>query len=219
MSLITRLAACAAAVPLLVATAGTATAGTSWTYKSSGVTASTSWLEVGPIPGVAGNAHVGYLSAQGDRVVDVFGEVYDWTCPDGVLPPDGGGHGEEPETECALENVRFVYAQPGAVTLTVDKKLAKARLTGVLDVSDHDGGSAGRPPVDITWTGIGSSSTERSYSTFTENGTRYRSRYTATTREGDVEGRIGAMVFDDEAGETSYGAFGTYRTDERAMTR
>lgn len=214
-----RLAALALAVPLVVATAGPATAGTKWSYRSSGSFASTSWLEMGAIPGVGGNVHVGYLDARGDRLLDVFGEVLDWTCPDGVLPPEGGGHGEPAETDCTLESQRFVFGEPGAVALTIDRKLGHARLVGTLSVSDHEGTSAGNPPVDITWTGIGTASRSTTYSTYTdESGVRFSTRTTETARGADVEGRIGAMVFDDEAGETSQGAFGTYRTEDKGST-
>ncbi|HET6969320.1 MAG TPA: hypothetical protein VFI44_13610 [Ornithinibacter sp.] len=219
-SVTSRIAAAALAVPLVVATASTAVAGSKWTYRSSGSYASTSWVEVGEIGGVAGNIHVGFLEARGDRLVDVFGEVTDWTCPEGVLPPVGGGHGEEPEeSECVLESQRFVFADPSRVTLTVDKKLASARLVGTLIVSDHGGESQAEPPVDVTWTGIGTASRQTSYSSYTDDqGVKFTTRTSETFRQGDVEGRIGAMVFDDEEGETSDGVFGTYRMDDRGST-
>jgi hypothetical protein len=219
-SVTSRIAAAALAVPLVVATASTAVAGSKWSYRSSGSFASTSWVEMGEIPGVAGNVHVGWLDARGDQLVDVFGEVIDWSCPEGVQPPTGPGHGEEPEeTECVLESQRFVFADPARVTLTVDRKLASARLVGTLEVSDHGGETQASPPVDVTWTGIGTASRQTSYSTYTDDsGARFTTRSTETIRQGDVEGRIGAMVFDDEDGETSDGAFGTYRMDDRGST-
>ena len=221
-SLTARLAAAALAVPLVIATAGTANAGTKWTYKSSGSFASVSWMEVGKLPApVLGNYHVGYLDIRGDKAVDVFGEVTDWTCPKGELPPEfGGGHGEEePETKCTLESIRFVFADPGAITFTVDRKLNAATLVGNLIVSDHEGEGTAIPPVNMTLTGIGGTSKTTSTSTGTDpNGSKYTYRMTETGREGSVSGRIGAMVFDDEAGEFSYGYFGTYRTDERTTT-
>jgi hypothetical protein len=221
-SLTARLAAAALAVPLVIATAGTANAGSKWTYKSSGSFANVSWMEVGELPApVLGNYHVGYLDVRGDKVVDVFGEVSDWTCEEGELPPEfGGGHGgEEPETGCTLESVRFIYANRGAVTFTVDRKLNEATLVGNLTVSDHEGAGEASPPVNMTWTGIGGTSRSTSTSTYTDpSGEKWTSRMTETGREGDIEGRIGAMVFDDEDGEFSYGSFGTYRTDERSVT-
>lgn len=220
-SVTARIAAAALAIPLVIATAGSATAGSKWTYKSSGSFASTTWMEVGALPDpVLGNYHVGYLEARGDRVIDVFGEVFDWTCPPGETPPLGGGHGEEPpETTCVLESQRFVFAEQGAVTLTVDRKLGSARLVGRLLVSDHEGEGTANPPVDITWTGIGTSSRQTMYSTYTDDsGVKFTTRTAETFRQGDVEGRIGVMVFDDEAGETSDGAFGTFRIDDRGST-
>ena len=219
-SLTARLAAAALAVPLVIATAGTANAGSKWTYKSSGSFANVSWMEVGDIEGVGGNYHVGYLDVRSDKVVDVFGEVYDWTCEQGELPPEfGGGHGEEgPKTKCTLESTRFIFADPSAITFTVDRRLNTATLVGTLDVSAH--GSAGaRPPVNMTWTGIGTISKSTNTSSYTDsNGSRWSDRATETAREGDISGRIGVMIFDDEAGEFSNGYFGTYRTDSRQTT-
>lgn len=221
-SLTARLAAAALAVPLVIATAGTASAGSKWTYKSSGSFASVSWMEVGDLPDpVLGNYHVGYLDVRGDKVVDVSGEVYDWTCPEDELPPEsGGGHGgEEPDTNCRLESVRFIYGERGAVTFSVDRKLNAATLVGNLTVSDHEGAGEATPPVNMTWTGIGGTSKSTSTFTYTDpSGEKWTSRTTETGREGDIEGNIGVMVFDDEGGEFSYGSFGTYRVDERSVT-
>ena len=221
-SLTARLAAAALAVPLVIATAGTASAGSKWTYKSSGSFAYVSWMEVGKLPApVLGNYHVGYLDVRGDKVVDVFGEVYDWSCPKGELPPEfGGGHGEEePDTKCTLESTRFIFADPGAITFTVDRRLNAATLVGRLIVSDHDGAGEASPPVNMKWTGVGVSSKSTNTSSYTDsNGSRWSDRTTETAREGDISGLIGAMVFDDERGEFSYGSFGTYRTDSRQTT-
>ena len=165
MSLTTKIAAAAltAAVPLALA-AAPAEAGSRWTERSSGSFADTTWLEMGELPGgVAGNAHVGFLRVEGDKSPWVYGEITDWTCPDGVLPPMfGGGHGEEPpETECVLESQRSLY-NAGPVTLTVDRKLNRATLTGPLEVADHEGGGAtGQPMANITWTGVGGTGTAR----------------------------------------------------------
>ncbi|HSF98748.1 MAG TPA: hypothetical protein VLA55_08660 [Ornithinibacter sp.] len=221
-SLTARLAAAALAVPIVIATAGTANAGSKWTYKSSGSFANVSWMEVGELPApVLGNYHVGYLEVRGDKVPDIYGDVTDWTCPEGELPPDfGGGHeGEEPETGCTLEGSRFIYGDPSAVTFTVDRKLNAATLVGNLFVSDHEGEGTASPPVNMTWTGIGGTSKSTSTETYTDpSGAKFTYRTTQTAREGDIEGKIGVMVFDDEDGEFSYGSFGTYRIDERGTT-
>jgi hypothetical protein len=215
MSLTTKIAAAAvvAAVPLALA-AAPAQAGTRWTERSSGSFAETSWLEMGELPGVGGNAHVGWLRVEGDRNPMVFGEITDWTCPEGVLPPMfGGGHGEEPpESECAMESQRYLYSA-GPATLTVDRKLNKATLTGPLEVANHDGGTSAQPMADITWTGTGGTFTSTVYDKYTDDqGNRYTTRRTETAREGTLSGTIGAMGFDDDADDQAYGYFGTFKT-------
>lgn len=221
-SLTARLAAAALAVPLVIATASTASAGTKWTYKSSGSFASVSWMEVGELPDpVVGNYHVGYLEVRGDKVPEVYGDVADWTCPLGELPPEfGGGHGEEePKTNCTFEGSRFIYADPSAITFSVDRKLNAATLVGELIVSDHEGAGEASPPVDMTWTGIGTTSKSTNTWAYSDsNGSKWSDRTTETGREGDISGRIGGMIFDDEDGEFSNGYFGTYRTDSRQTT-
>lgn len=217
MSLTTKIAAAAltAAVPLALA-AAPAEAGSRWTERSSGSFADTTWLEMGELPGgVAGNAHVGFLRVEGDKSPWVYGEITDWTCPDGVLPPMfGGGHGEEPpETECVLESQRSLY-NAGPVTLTVDRKLNKATLTGPLEVADHEGGGAtGQPMANITWTGVGGTGTSTYYDKYTDDeGNRFTMRRTETSRQGTLSGTLGAMGFDDDADDESYGYFGTFKT-------
>ena len=217
MSLTTKIAAAAltAAVPLALA-APPAEAGSRWTERSSGSFADTTWLEMGELPGgVAGNAHVGFLRVEGDKSPWVYGEITDWTCPDGVLPPMfGGGHGEEPpETECVLESQRSLH-NAGPVTLTVDRKLNKATLTGPLEVADHEGGGAtGQPMANITWTGVGGTGTSTYYDKYTDDeGNRFTMRRTETSRQGTLSGTLGAMAFDDDADDESYGYFGTFKT-------
>lgn len=220
MSLTTTIAAAAltAAVPLALA-AAPAEAGSRWTERSSGSFADTTWLEMGELPGVTGNAHVGYLHVEGDKNPWVNGDITDWTCPEGVLPPMfGGGHGEgPPETECTLESERFLY-NAGPVSLTVDRKLALATLTGPLEVADHDGGTSGQPMANITWTGVGGTGTSTFYDKYTDDqGNRFTMRRTETSREGTVSGTLGAMGFTDDADDQSYGYFGTFKLSSTSV--
>ena len=201
--------------------------------KSSGTVASTSWLEIGTLPpsaGAPGNAHFGDLRVEdlGRGRARAFGVVFDVQCEAGVTPYlPGGHHGEpepfragpaEPDEACTLELVRFVEGGPG-LSFTIDRKLRTARLTGKLAVSSgHGEGPVGAPPVDITWNGTGPtySSTERgSYSG--EDGT-FSYRYSFTGRDAAVAAgsRIGPMVFDDEAGESSTSQLGKYREINRS---
>lgn len=220
------LAVASAASLLLLSTTGPALAADRWTYRSTNTYASTQWVELGGLPGgVLGNVHVGYLEAYGTTNTDVWGSVSDWTCPEGELPPDGGGHGfdeeEPPPTNCELHSERFIFAESGAVTLTVDRKLTTARLTGVLDVQDHATGAGGRPPVDITWTGTGDLATYSSTGKYTEGGTTTYYKETGSTRQAVIaDGSfIGAMGFTDDADDTSTGQLTQGKYYERGSSR
>lgn len=216
-------AAALAVAPLIaVSAAGPAHAGESWTYRASGMNASAEWLELGTLPGVAGNAHVGWLQvdAASSSRADVYGDVADWTCPDGELPPDGGGphhDEEEPETNCVFEGARNIFG--GDVQFTMDRKLNTARLTGSLFVENHDTGEGANPPVDMTWTGVGTTSSSVETSRYTEGRTKYQSRYTSTSRNADVDGFIGAMGFTDDPDDQSYGYVGRYTIHDRSTSR
>jgi hypothetical protein len=67
--------------------------------KSSGTIATTSWLEIGELPSVAGNAHFGdrYVEDLGRGRASGCGTVFDVTCEDGVTPyVPFDGHDEVP---------------------------------------------------------------------------------------------------------------------------
>lgn len=219
-------AALAGAVPALVlALAGPSDASDRWTYRSTNNSAATQWIEFGALPGgVEGNVHVGSLEVYGGTEADVWGEVNDWTCPEGELPPDGGGHGEEeeePETNCILHSTRFVYGYGDEVSFTIDRKLGSAKLTGTLTVEDHDGGFSGRPPVSITWTGVGDLSTYSNTGKFTDGNSTTYWKETGSSRDAAIaDGSfIGAMGFTDDADDTSSGYFSSGKYYERNVTR
>ena len=220
-------AAAALAATAVLAPAAPAAAGSSSQSRARGTTASATWIEYGTLPGgaVAGNAHVGDIFVDGGtRIPRVFGQVTDWTCPEGVRPPAGGGgpHQEEPpppeETPCTLESVRFIQGTDDLV-FSVDRRLSRGRLVGTLAVSDHGGGAPAQPPVDMTWTGVGTTSTERTTSTYSDGTYTYTFRYEFTGRQATVDGRIGPMLFSDDADDESTGALGTYRAMERSRSR
>lgn len=217
----TGLAAAVCAVVPLVAVAAPADASTRWQFRSSGSFAQVDWVEMGALPGgVPGNVHLGFLRVEGDKNVSAFGQVLDWTCPEGEMPPFGGGGHEEPpaETNCTLDAERFVFGE--GLTLVMDKKLGAAHLTGTLTVENHGGeGAPASPPVDMTWTGVGGTSSTTINDSYTDpNGTRLSTKRTETARGGTVSGRIGAMGFDDDADDTANGFFGTFRVMERGVT-
>lgn len=215
-------AASAFALLLAVLTAAPASAGSFYFSKSSGTTASATWLEVGTLPGgVPGNIHFGSLVIEdlGGGSANVWGEVYDLTCEPGVIPDGpGGGHGEEPTAPegCVHEGARFI--EGGDVVFEMDRKLSSATLTGTLQVWGHDGPS-GAPAVNMTLTGFGDLYKSVEGGTFTDSSGTYSYRYNFSGRSATVSGNIGAMVFDDVAGEWSEAQMGSYRSMDRGRTR
>lgn len=189
--------------------------------RTSGTLADLDWLEVGGLPGVEGNIHLGYLSVQAasDGTVQVFGWVDDLECEPGFVPEGpGGGHGGEEEFPC--EGVGSRVIDGGDVRLTVGKKFATSRLTGTLQVSDHDGTGLGNPAVDITLTGVGSTYSGSDRGRYSEaSGPAYSYRFSSVRRTATVQGRIGPMVFDDEAGEFSSASVGTFKDSYRQRIR
>jgi hypothetical protein len=204
-----------------VALPSPALAGERFFSKSSSTVVSTSWLEVGQLPGVDGNAHIGELQVEdlGRGRARVFGYVVDLTCADGQVPSIPGGHGEEPvEGACAVAGERFV--EGGQVTFTIDKKLTAATLTGTLAVGSGHGDPTVSPPVNITWTGVGATYSEKVTDSGVDEFGTYRFSYSFTGRQAVVGqgSRIGAMVFDDEAGESSEAQMGTQRSSSRSRS-
>lgn len=197
-------------VPIALATVSPAQAGDRWTYRSSGASLFSTWVEVGTLNGIAGNVHTGELSADVERD-EVYGSVVDWTCPEGELPPYGGGHGEhaayeeEPETNCVVESVRELFAGDALVDVTMDRKLERASITGNLVVADHEGGATGQPAVDMTFTGVGTTFSSTTYESGTDGDYSYTYRTTRSTRQASVDGAIGAMGFTDDADDISTG--------------
>ncbi|MGY1672217.1 hypothetical protein [Geodermatophilus sp. SYSU D00710] len=213
----------AAALAVVVAPSP-ALAGDLFFSKTSGTTASVTWLEVGELPpaaGAPGNAHFGdlFVDDLGNGRASVFGSVSDVECDDGVTPYlPGGGHGEPAPEDgpCRLLGVRFV--EGGQVTFTMDRKYTTATLTGTLAVgSGHGETSTSAPPVSITWTGVGDTYSERRSGTIVDEFGTWTYRYDFTGREAVVApgSRIGPMVFDDEAGEYSESQLGRYRSSDR----
>lgn len=222
--------AAAFAMVLAVGMALPASASSMWFYRDSGRFASASWLEVGTLPGgVPGNIHFGtlYVEDLGNGNANVFGDVLDLTCEPGVIPDrPGGGHGEEVGTlegeepqapeGCEFAGGRFIDG--GNVTFRMDRRLSSATLTGTLNVFGHDGPS-GSPGVNMTFNGVSDTYKSVVTESFTDGTSTYTSRYTFTGRDGNVSGNIGAMIFDNVAGEWSESRMGSFRSVERGRSR
>jgi len=225
-------AVAAAAVPALVAAPASA-GGSMFFSKSSGTTVSTTWLEAGEIPGVAGNWHFGdlFVEATSRGRAQAFGAVFDVTCREDVAVPynPGGGHGgpgfdapppPEEDPACVLEGIRFLNASPSQLTLNMDRKLTSATLKGQLSVSVGHGPSTAGPAVDVVLNGVGTTFSDTRRGTFTDEYGTYSYRYSFSGRDAAVAAgsRIGPMVFDDEPGERSTALMGTFRSSSRQRT-
>ena len=190
--------------------------------KSSGTFASVSWLEVGTLPNVQGNAHFGDMRVEdlGKGRARASGIVLDVLCEEGVTPYNpGGGHGEPPAAgQCQSVGKRFIDG--GTLTFNIDRKFTSARLTGNLAVQSHGTGAAANPPVDMTWTGAGDVYSERSSGTFTDQFGTFSYRYSFSGRNAVVapDSYIGVMEFDDEPGEASKARLGSYRDVSRGRS-
>ncbi len=207
---------------LLALSVAPAQAGSMFFSKSSGRVASADWLEVGTLPGgVPGNIHFGSMQVEdlGKGEANVWGIVFDMTCPDGFIPEGpGGGHGEKPEPNgCTDAGVRIMKG--GDVTFTMDRKFKTARLTGTLNMVGHDGGTVGAPPANMTWTGIGDSYRSVESGRYDDDRSSGSYRYSFSGRDAEVTGAIGAMVFDDVEGEYSTAQLGSFRSVSRDRTR
>lgn len=218
-----------AALSAAVAMPSPAMAGSMFFSKSSGRTVNVQWLEVGSLPApIAGNIHFGeaFVEERSRGRAYAWGNVIDLTCPDGYIPErPGGGHGEpspehgpgEPPVDpnCTFEGMRFIDG--GNLFLKMDRNLTTARLTGNLAVHGESGTST--PPVDATWTGVGSLSSGTDSGTYTDGYSTYSYRYSYTGRQAVMSGKMGPMVFDDEPGESSSGQMATYRSATRERIR
>ena len=217
--------ATAVSLPLVVAFAAPAEAGSRWSWRSTDLTANASWMEMGPLQGVGGNVHVGFLEVS--KSGWAWGEVLDWTCPEGELPPShGGGHGEknvaeddweEPKTNCVVESYREIYGEGLAVR--INRKLTTATVTGTLQVSDHETGTGGAPGVNMTFTGFGTVAQDSWTEKGSDGGSTWVYKYESRTRQATVDGSIGAMGFTDDADDVSSASLQQTKSYERGTSR
>lgn len=198
--------------------------------RATGSIASVTWIEHGALPGgVAGNVHTGDLTVDSVSKVSpqVFGQVTDWTCPDGVLPHDGGhgfpgsapGGEREPDA-CVLESARFLTS--GEVAFVHDTRRRTATLKGTLRVEGHGPGgptSVATPRVDMVWTGFGRTTKRTTIEEFDDGVSSFNSFYRLIGASAKVTGTIGAMGFTDDPDDEASGELGRYTSRSRQIIR
>jgi hypothetical protein len=153
--------------------------------------ATVEWIQEGPIPGVAGNVHVGRVQAwvpAGERVVEsLYGEMFDYTCPAGYLP-DGLWLEALPQLDAACTIEDNLIIETGDLDLNVDGKLHRARLVGSLGyIHGLAVGDPGSFAVDLRWDAPGDKTVVRDVIF-----TRPRTILVTTTRDASVTGTIGS---------------------------
>lgn len=204
-STLRRIAAAALALPLAVGMATSADAKSTYQAKSSGNFASAYWQDIARTGEGATVYTFGSLEARGDEQVEVFGSVDVVTCPDPITP------WEDEFGQCSYDS-RWIYADPGAVTLTMGKKSSSAQLTGTVVLTNEWGETTAALEVSF----LGTGPTYRTSNSFTyrdSDGVSYSFRSRDTGREATVTGSIGDIVITGDV----YGSFGTYRQMEREM--
>lgn len=217
-----RLAAVAAATaPLLVSTALPASAGSSYFSRTTGVAASTQWVQELDL-GAYGDWHVGQLYAYETSPgrADVFAFIDDYDCEPGAMPQPGG-HGEE-AAGCTYVGARSLDGQ--GIGFTVDRKNARATLTGLLtartagDPHSGEGGTTiGQVPADFAWTAVDSAVRSTSTYRYRDNdGNSYSETYRSTSRRAVMSGRLGPMLFEQAA--SSSGSIDSFSTSSRSRT-
>lgn len=220
-----RLAAVAvAAAPALLAPSVPASASDSYFSRTSGVAATTSWVQYFDFPDPRfGNVHVGDLYAFETSAgrADVFAFIADFECPEGVYP-DTGGHGEEQPNGCTFVGTRTLEGQN--LSFTVGRKLSTATLTGSLtaatggDPHTGEGGETlGQVPIDATWTGTGDVVRTSSTYRYRENGTYASSTFRTTSQEATMSGRLGPMLFEEAYAAT--GRLEAFKSTDRYRSR
>lgn len=197
----------AAALLLLAAAPSPADASYRYSYRSSDRTAYANWLQIdAPVDGIVG-WHLGdmWVYRTGKNLGDAFVWIQDAYCPEGVNPSWGGGHiaSDEPPVEpppnddpCTYD---FRYGDGFGMEFKMANNLSSATLKGNLTIyGGHGGDPLGRPPVNMTWNGVGS--TYQSSSTY-----RWRSdccwessSYKGKFRDAELTGNIGPMGFDPD---------------------
>lgn len=223
------LSACVACstVPLVLAAASPADASTRWTFRSSELRATASFTVLGAVDGVAGNVHTGNVEASSNG--QVYGYITDWTCPDGELPPWGGGEepipvdggaGDEPlppepepETSCVVEGSRDFSGEDVAVDIS--RKLSGATVSGAVTIStwsEEGETSSTTGTVDLTFTGDGATAT----STEDVKGDGYVSRYESTRRSATVTGDAAGLSL---AGADTWGQLTSTKAYERYVAK
>jgi len=152
--------------------------------------ASVFWIQQGPLPGVQGNVHLGGLAVTapaGEQTPDyIYGEILDYTCPDGYLPSGLSLEAQaQLDANCTFEDNLVI--QTGDVALHVDGQLHKAQAVGTVDyIHTVLPGADGSLSINLRWNAPGDKTVVRQVVTRNPPVS-----FATITREASVVGTIG----------------------------
>jgi hypothetical protein len=169
-------------------------------WRTSGSSATVSWVEVDheDSSGRPGSVHVGGLWVQsfdGTSVVPA-GSLADWDCVPGALPWEADGAG------CSL--VTQYEVSQDAVELRLDERAGTATVTGTVTFSDLAGSEGGQwtAPVDLSWRTEGEREQTTSHTVELTPAFRFVMHQRTDTWPTVLSaGTVGTLVLGDEAGE------------------
>ena len=160
MKLLTRMAAVAAGTAILALASGPGSAAWADTVtRDRSVTVF--WIQQGDILGVQGNVHLGGLQATKQSPIFVYGEILDYTCPEGYLPTGLSLDAmAQLDANCVYEDDLVI--ETGDIALNIDGKLHSARMVGTLDyIHTVAPGADGSFSVDLRWSAPGEKTVTR----------------------------------------------------------
>jgi hypothetical protein len=160
MKLLTRMAAVAAGAAILTLASGLgSTAWADTVIRTRSVIAF--WIQQGPIPGVQGNVHLGVLQSSLQSPVFVYGEILDYTCPQGYLPTGLSAEAmTQLDVNCVYED--DLVMETGDLAIKIDGKLHSAHLVGTVNyVHTVAPGADGSFAVDMRWSAPGAKTVTR----------------------------------------------------------
>ena len=216
-------AVAAATVPMLLTAAVPASAGSSYFSRTTGVAATTEWVQEFDFPGeLYGNWHVGQLYAfeTSPGRADVFAFIDDYQCEPGAMPAPSG-HGEQ-TPGCTPAGSRLLDGQD--IGFTVGKRNANATLDGFLtartagDPHTGEGGTTiGQVLAKFTWTAVAPAVRRTSTYRYRDGDGNFSSEsYRSTARRSTMSGRLGPMLFEEAA--ISSGSIESFTTSSRSRT-
>lgn len=194
------LAGAAVATATATLTASPASAGSMFSMRDSGRTASVEWSATGESSAMAGNTFRGELQIDdlGSGTANVHGYVDNFDCDPGEVP--WGDYWGDP----ACDELDRLEVTASGATFSMDRKFGSATLSATVELSSWSRPTSSTATVNLTWTGEGDITTSTETVRSKEGDTTYQSRHTVAQREAMVVGDFGGLSIADSGTMRSY---------------